>query len=294
MSPELATALESWRKLTSYPDPQNWVFASPQALGRKPFWPDAVLKRHVLPAAERAGITKGIGYVVGLEYTGSAVRVAQPRKGRRMKFTRTRYQQGSLTIEKRKTVGEVWVYRWREAGPNGRMTRRKQIVGTKSQYRSKSAAMRAVEGLQLDINTESISDASRSLTVNELIEHYRLLELTDGSSKTARTKQVYEHQLANIISPKWGGHCLRDVKPIAVEKWLNSLPVAPGTRYKTKGVLSVLYQHAMRYEWATTNPIRLVRQSALPLQEEITLTPVEVGALLSASSYEIHSAYSFY
>jgi integrase len=36
------------------------IFASPQALGKKPYWPDAVLKRHVLPAAERAGITKRI------------------------------------------------------------------------------------------------------------------------------------------------------------------------------------------------------------------------------------------
>jgi integrase len=198
-----------------------------------------------------------------------------------MKFTRTRYQQGSLTIEKRKTVGEVWVYRWREAGPNGRITRRKQIIGTKVQYRSKSAAMRAVEGLQLDINTESISGVSGTLTVNQLIEHYRLLELADGNSKTARTKQVYEHQLANIISPKWGDYCLRDVKAVAVEKWLNSMSVAPGTRHKTKGVMSVLFQHAMRNEWAIANPIKLVRQSALPVQEEIVLTPVEVAALLA-------------
>jgi integrase len=70
------------------------------------------------------------------------------------------------------------------------------------------------------------------------------------------------------------------VKPVAVEKWLNEMPVAPGTRYKTKGVMSVLFQHAMRYEWATANPIRLVRQSAVPQQEEITLAPVEVAALL--------------
>jgi integrase len=62
MSSELASALEKWRKQTSYAAPKNWVFASPQALGRKPYWPDAVLKRHVYPAAERAGITKRIGW----------------------------------------------------------------------------------------------------------------------------------------------------------------------------------------------------------------------------------------
>jgi len=62
MSSELASALENWRKQTSYAASQDWVFASPQALGKKPYWPDAVLKRHILPAAERAGITKRIGW----------------------------------------------------------------------------------------------------------------------------------------------------------------------------------------------------------------------------------------
>jgi integrase len=71
-----------------------------------------------------------------------------------------------------------------------------------------------------------------------------------------------------------------DMKPVAVEGWLGGLTVAPGTKAKTKGVMSVLLQHAMRYGWATANPIRLVRQSALPLEEEIVLTPVEVAALL--------------
>jgi len=198
-----------------------------------------------------------------------------------MNLRRTRYQQGSLTIEKRKNGSDVYVYRWRELGANGKPTRRKQIVGLKSAFPSGAAARRAVDGLELDINTESVSGAFASLTINELIEHYRLIELADSNSKTARTKQVYEHQLANIISPKWGDHQLRDVKPVAVEKWLNSLPVAPGSRYKTKGVMSVLYQHAMRYEWVSANTIRLVRQSAIPLQEEIVLTPIEVGALLA-------------
>lgn len=59
------------------------------------------------------------------------------------------------------------------------------------------------------------------------------------------------------------------------------MQVAPGTKAKTKGVLSILFQHAMRYGLATTNPIRLVRQSALPLQEEIVFAPYEVAALLT-------------
>jgi site-specific recombinase XerD len=154
-------------------------------------------------------------------------------------------------------------------------------VGTKVEFPTKAAAMRAVEGLRLDINSESAMMSSSRFTIAELTEHYRRTELSEKSSKTARTKQVYGHQLDNVIGPKWAKYRLQDVKPIAVENWLNSLPVAPGSRYKTKGVLSVLFQHAMRYGWATANPIRLVRQSALPVEEQIVLEPVEIAALLA-------------
>jgi integrase len=196
-----------------------------------------------------------------------------------MRHTRKRYQKGSLTIEKRKTGSSVWVYSWREPGPNNSRVQRKRHIGTKQEYPTKSSALKAVEGLQLEINAEAVSSAP--LTVAQVIAHYKDVELRDSSSKTARTKAVYRYQLDNVISPTWGSHRLSDVKPTAFEKWLNDMPAAPGTRHKTKGVMSVLFQHAMRYEWAANNPIRLVRQSAVPQQEEIVLTPLEVIELLS-------------
>ncbi len=203
----------------------------------------------------------------------------------KLSHKRDRYQQGSLTTERRKNGPDVWVYRWREKSSNGQTIQRKHIIGTKKQYLTESAALRAVDTLRLDINAEAVSTSD--VTVDEVIAHYKETELADTNRKTARTKQVYEHQLDNVISPKWGSHRLQDVKPIVVENWLNAMPVAPGTRYKTKGVMSILFQHAMRYEWAASNPIRLVRQSAIPVQEEIVLTPVEVSALLS----ELHDPF---
>jgi integrase len=74
----------SWRKQTSYSKDEDWVFASPLALGKKPYWPDAVLKRHVFPAAERAGITKRIGWhsfrrtlATLLQSSGASVKTTQ-------------------------------------------------------------------------------------------------------------------------------------------------------------------------------------------------------------------------
>ena len=94
--------------------------------------------------------------------------------------------------------------------------------------------MRAVEGLRLDINSESVSTGSGSLTIAGLIEHYKRTELSESSNKSFRTKQVYGHQLDNVISPRWGKYRLREVKPVAVEAWLNGLPVAPGSGTKRR------------------------------------------------------------
>jgi len=84
MSVELSSALSRWREKSDFSDDRDWVFASPQAIGKKPFWPDAVLKRHVLPAAKRAGITKKIGWhsfrrtlATLLQSSGASVKTTQ-------------------------------------------------------------------------------------------------------------------------------------------------------------------------------------------------------------------------
>jgi integrase len=84
MSSELAASLRKLRDQSSYSDPGDWVFASPRALGKKPYWPDAVLKRHIFPAATRAGITKRIGWhsfrrtlATLLQSSGASVKTTQ-------------------------------------------------------------------------------------------------------------------------------------------------------------------------------------------------------------------------
>ena len=84
MSDGLAESLENWKKLTSFSAAQDWVFASPSSFGRRPYWPDAVLKRHLLPAAARAGITKKIGWhsfrrtlATLLQHSGASTKTTQ-------------------------------------------------------------------------------------------------------------------------------------------------------------------------------------------------------------------------
>jgi len=49
-------------------------------------------------------------------------------------------------------AADVWMYRWRERPGNGARVKRKRIIGSVDEYRTKSAAQEAVDGLRLDLD----------------------------------------------------------------------------------------------------------------------------------------------
>ncbi len=61
---------------------------------------------------------------------------------------------------------------------------------------------------------------------------------------------------------------------------MNGQPASPGTRTKIRNLMSVLFSHAIRYEWTSTNPITAVRTSAKRLRIPDILSPAEFQALL--------------
>jgi integrase len=83
LDPRLAEALYQWRRMSPYPMPDDWVFASPHSKGRFPYWPGAFYRAHILPAARRLGI-EGIGwhtfrrtYATFLKANGEDVKTVQ-------------------------------------------------------------------------------------------------------------------------------------------------------------------------------------------------------------------------
>jgi integrase len=71
-----------------------------------------------------------------------------------------------------------------------------------------------------------------------------------------------------------------------IQSWLRGLkksngqPASPGTKAKLRNMLSALFSHAIRYEWAARNPISSVRTSAKRLHTPDILTAEEFQALL--------------
>jgi integrase len=100
-------------------------------------------------------------------------------------------------------------------------------------------------------------------------------------NKTPYTREVYEDYITKWIVPKWGTLSLSNVRTVAVESWLGTLPLANGSRAKIRNIVSVLYSHAQRWEFFERNPITPVRQSAKREKVPDVLTADELKALLA-------------
>lgn len=179
-------------------------------------------------------------------------------------YRRTRYLQGSVQREKRLSSPDVWVFRWREIGPDGKTRQRKVIVGTVTTLSTEASALKAAQALRIEANQQTPRLDSGPSSILELVAHYRLKELAGNSRnhKAYSTRTGYEYYLKNWILPRWGSAQLDQVKPVAMEDWLDSIKLARSSKARIRNLMSALYHHAMRYEWIDRNPIKLVRQSA--------------------------------
>lgn len=171
-------------------------------------------------------------------------------------------QNGSLIETKRRNGQRVWEFRWRDR-TSGKAVYRRIVVGTTQKIATEDEARGIVEGIVFEINSGDPRLRTRVLTMSQLIEHYRRRELSvDNTWKSYATKMGYENYLKRWIDPRWGTYPLSKIKPIEVESWLRQLPLARGSCAKIRNIMSVLFNHACRYELYCENPIHLVRQSA--------------------------------
>ncbi len=190
-------------------------------------------------------------------------------------------QQGSLIKSNRKRGPDVWQFRWAERGPQGKRIYRRRVIGTVCQYSDADSARKAVTGLLAEINSNDLPRGPLSMTVAEMCDHFDQRELRkDNTWRSYSTKTTYKAYLKRWIIPQWGALDLSRVRTIELESWLRRLPLAKSSCAKIRGLLSVLFNHACRYELFDRNPIRLVRQGAKRRAAPSVLTPTEIKALL--------------
>ncbi len=146
------------------------------------------------------------------------------------------------------------------------------------EYKTEAAAQKAVRGWRLAINSNE-AHAFSGIKMEDVIAHFRMKELEAERTHTRAwsTRTRYEVYLRKWIEPRWGRQELAAIKAPLVEEWLDQLqkipsgssstknksaenrlpqPLAPGTKAKIRNIMSVLFNHAMRWEFTDRNPIK--------------------------------------
>lgn len=169
---------------------------------------------------------------------------------------RTRIQRGGVNLDVSSSGKEIWVFRWRETRPDGRRAPRKRVIGTLEEYPTKKAAENAARGFRLNLVDQG-SAALVQITMKELVDHFSEHEQVDKGEegRAYSTRDRCESVLNCWILPRWGKTAIDQIRTVAVEEWLRSIPRANGTKSKIRNTMSALFNHAIRWEFADKNPI---------------------------------------
>jgi integrase len=194
---------------------------------------------------------------------------------------RTRIQRGGVNLDTSSSGKKIWVFRWRETRPDGRRAPRKRVIGTLEEYPTKKAAENAARVFRLGL-VDRGSAALTKITMQELVTHFCEQEQVDKGEegRAYSTRDRCESVLNCWILPRWGKTPIDQIRTVAVEDWLRSIPRARGTKSKIRNTMGSLFNHAIRWEFTDKNPITgPVRGSGVRQSSKRQLIPdlLEVG-----------------
>jgi len=190
-----------------------------------------------------------------------------------LKFTRDRYQQGSLRRVRRANGPDVWEFRF-SSYENG-VRKQRQLTLSAKKFPSETAVRKKVEALVLRLNSDSPAPAIQEPTLAAVMEVYSREEMPDRP----KSQQNYRLLMNRHIQPKWGSMVISEIRPHAVELWLKDMPYSPETKRHIKSMLYRLFETAMKRDWfeAQRNPMSLVRvKGRNRIVEKVVLTPEQM------------------
>jgi len=165
---------------------------------------------------------------------------------------RQRYQYGSLMKQSRQKGEAQWELRFYVEGK-----RRAVTVASVKEYPTEALLRRSakMQALLLQINSGGHIGGTVDPSFGAVIGRYEQQEMPQRYS----TSKSYQSYLSNHIKPRWENITLSDVKPMAVEDWLNGLSLAPKTKGHIRGLMHLIFDCAIRWELTDKNPMELVR-----------------------------------
>ena len=159
-------------------------------------------------------------------------------------------QNGSIIRRNRKRHSDIWQFRWWEKTSEGKRIYRRREIGTVDQIPDLETARKTARLLVPDLNARVAKSKPVSMTVAQLCSHFEQSELClTNTWRSYPTKNIYKVYLKRWIIPRWSERLLSDIRTIEVESRLRGLPIARSTCAQIRNVMSVLFNHACRYEF---------------------------------------------
>ena len=183
-----------------------------------------------------------------------------------------RFQHGSIARRKRKDGSVMLIFRWVADGKF-----RSAPLGTTDQFSTPADLEQAVRLMQTQINSPDCYRFSR-VTVGDVIDQFMVKHVAVHCRKL--TVSVYRSLFDCYIRPAWGNYLLVQVKTLAVESWLESLPKSDQLKAHLRGLFHTLFEFAIKCEYLDKNPVDRIRQSRKRLKTPKVLSPAEFQALV--------------
>jgi len=144
-------------------------------------------------------------------------------------------------------------YVWNASGDRSYASR---MIGNLKEYPTETLARKAAEAIRMEANPEKPGYVPA--TLGAVIDRYIRESLPERYS----TRSSYLSCLRVHIKPKWGSYGLEELAnaPLKVERWLESLDMAPKSKGHLKALLHRLYECAMKWGLYPLgrNPMELV------------------------------------
>jgi integrase len=202
------------------------------------------------------------------------------------------FQQGSIRLRRRARSPAVWEFRYRTDNPDGTRTEKSMYVGTTAEYPTENEVRARLAGFVLSLNVGCLSRGS--VTVGQLIDRFieeeKMRQIEKGALDGPGllhygTVHGYLSVFKCHLRPRWGETALTDVRPGAVQAWLDALPVAPKTKAHIRGLMRRLFEKAMLWDLydIARNPMELVKVKGVTKRTRmpVVLTPATFRAILA-------------
>jgi integrase len=199
-------------------------------------------------------------------------------------MTRSRYQNGNLTLRGRRN--KVWVARWREdvLGSDGRLqrVRRSIVLGTLASIPTRRRARTLLDAKLCDLNAGRHQPQS-ALSFKHFIEE--VWRPTILPTMKFSTQKLYPHLLRRHLLPIFGDRPLCEIRRVDIQRFVTEKMTRQNLSWQTavhlRNLMSGTLERAVEWGYLEANPARRIKMPPMQRRRKtIVLTREQLATLL--------------